>query len=160
MTSLHPVLNRSLWVGIGAAALLVVGGCAGGKMVRSPTDTLALSGAQEVPPVTTTAAGVTDISARQSRCPSSASSLDCPTLHGTVTTSGVTATAAHIHQGAAGATGPVIVTLVQTGPNSWAVPQATTITPAQYQAYWDGLLYVNIHSAANPGGEIRAQLTP
>ena len=75
-------------------------------------------------------------------------------------TSNVTGTAAHVHQGAAGQNGPVIVTLVKTGPNSWAVPPGTTLSSAQYQAYWDGLLYVNVHSDANKGGEIRAQLKP
>ena len=157
MTSLHPVLNRSLWLGLGAAALLVAG-CA--NTPKNTSGVTSLSGAEQVPPVTTTAAGTTDISARPSRCPSSASALNCPTLHGMVNTSGVTATAAHIHQGAAGQNGPAIITLVRTGPNSWQVPQATTLTDAQYQAYWDGLLYVNVHSDANQGGEIRAQLKP
>jgi hypothetical protein len=157
MTSLHPVLSRSLWLGLGAAALIVAG-CA--NTPKSASGVTALSGAAQVPPVTTTASGTTDISARPSRCPSVTSSLNCPTVHGMVNTSGVTATAAHIHQGAAGQNGPPIVTLVRTGPNSWQVPQGTTLTDAQYQAYWDGLLYVNVHSDANQGGELRAQLTP
>ena len=155
MTSLHPVVSRSLWLGLGVAVLLVAG-CA--NKPKYTSGMTALSGAEEVPPVTTVASGVTDISARPSRCPNA--SGDCPTLHGIVNTSGVTATAAHVHQGATGQNGPVIVTLVRTGPNSWAVPPGTTLSSAQYQAYWDGLLYVNVHSAANPGGEIRAQLKP
>ena len=153
MTSLHPVLSRSLWLGLGAAALLVAG-CA--NVPKSTSGVTALTGDKQVPPVTTAASGTTDISARPSRCPNASGS--CPTLHGIVNTSGVTATAAHIHQGAAGQNGPPIVTLVKTGANSWQVPQGTTLTDAQFQAYWDGLLYVNVHSDANPGGEIRAQL--
>jgi CHRD domain len=155
MTSLHPVLSRSLWLGLGAAALLVAG-CA--NTPKSTSGMTALSGAEEVPPVTTNASGVTDISARQSRCANS--SGDCPTIHGIVNTSGVTSTAAHVHQGAAGQNGPVIVTLVRTGPNSWTVPQGTTLSSAQYDAYSAGQLYVNVHSDANKGGEIRAQLKP
>ena len=155
MTSLHPVLSRSLWLGLGAAALLVAG-CA--NTPKSTSGITALSGAEQVPPVTTTASGTTDISARPSRCPATASAGNCHTLHGMVNTSGVNSTAAHIHQGAAGQNGPPIVTLVKTGANSWQVPQGTTLTDAQFQAYWDGLLYVNVHSDANPGGEIRAQL--
>ena len=157
MTSLHPVLSRSLWLGLGAAALLVAG-CA--NTPKRTSGLVSLSGAEQVPPVTTTASGTTDISARPSRCPSTASANNCPTVHGMVNTSGVVGTAAHIHQGAAGQNGPPIVTLVKTGPNSWQVPQGTTLTDAQYQAYWDGLLYVNVHSDANKGGEIRAQLKP
>jgi hypothetical protein len=157
MTSLHPVLSRSLWLGLGAAALLVAG-CA--NTPKNTSGVTALSGTEEVPPVTTTATGTTDISARPSRCPTTASSNNCPTVHGMVNTTGITATAAHIHQGAAGQNGPPIVTLVKTGPNSWQVPHGTAITEAQYQAYWDGLLYVNVHSDANKGGEIRAQLKP
>ena len=157
MTSLHPVVSRSLWLGL-AVAVLLVAGCA--NKPKYTSGMTGLSGAEEVPPVTTAASGVTDISARPSKCPSAGSSGNCPTLHGIVNTSGVTATAAHVHQGAAGQNGPVIVTLVRTGPNSWAVPPATTLSDAQYQAYWDGLLYVNVHSDANKGGELRAQLKP
>ena len=157
MTSLHPVLSRSLWLGLGAAALLVAG-CA--NTPKNTSGVTSLSGAEQVPPVTTTASGTTNISARPSKCPTAASGMNCPTLHGMVNTSGVAGTAAHIHQGAAGQNGPPIVTLVKTGPNSWQVPHGTAITEAQYQAYWDGLLYVNVHSDANKGGEIRAQLKP
>ena len=157
MTSLHPVLSRSLWVGLGVVALLGAG-CA--NKPKHTSGITALSGAEQVPPVTTNASGTTNISARPSRCPSTASAGNCHTLHGMVNTSGVTATAAHIHQGAAGQNGPPIVTLVRTGPNTWQVPQGTTLTEAQFRAYWDGLLYVNVHSDANAGGEIRAQLKP
>ena len=156
MTVLQPIVKGSFWVGLGAVAL-VAAGCAGGMSGKPPTT---LSGTQQVPAVTTTASGTTDISARPSRCPSAATSLSCPTLHGNVWTSGVAATAAHIHQGAPGQNGPPIVTLVKTGDNIWAVPLGSSITDAQYQAYWDGLLYVNVHSDANKGGEIRAQLKP
>jgi hypothetical protein len=39
-------------------------------------------------------------------------------------------------------------------------PSGTTLTDAQYKAYLDGRLYVNVHSDANKGGEVRAQLRP
>jgi hypothetical protein len=81
-------------------------------------------------------------------------------LVGTVQTTGLVATAAHIHQGAVGQNGPVIVTLVKTGTDVWGVPVGTSLTDAQYQAYLAGQLYVNVHTDANKGGEIRAQLKP
>ena len=34
------------------------------------------------------------------------------------------------------------------------------LTDAQYEAFKAGNLYVNVHSAANKGGEIRGQLKP
>ncbi len=155
MKTLRLVVRRSLWVGVGAAAVLTAA-CAG-MSNKGPTT---LSGGQEVPAVTTNASGITDISVSWFKCPSAMSSANCPTVYGAVTTSGIAATAAHIHQGAAGQNGPVIVTLVKTDDNAWSVPAGTTLSDAQYAAYWAGQLYVNVHSDANKTGEIRAQLKP
>ena len=80
-------------------------------------------------------------------------------VSGSITTTGIEGKAAHIHQGAAGANGPVIVPLTKSGDATWSVPAGAMLTDAQYAAYLAGGLYVNVHSAANPGGEIRAQLS-
>jgi hypothetical protein len=72
----------------------------------------------------------------------------------------VNATAAHIHLAPKGQNGPVIIPLVKTGENVWSVPANTILSSAQFGAYRSGNLYVNVHSAANPNGEIRAQLKP
>jgi len=155
MFTLERVMRRSLWLGVGTAALLAAG-CAG----MAGKGSSALTGNQEVPPVATAASGSTDISVLTSKCPSALSSSDCPTVYGSVTTSGIVGTAAHIHMGAPGQNGPAIVSLVKDGDNVWLVPPDTTLTDAQYQAYWAGQLYVNVHSNANKAGEIRAQLKP
>jgi len=107
-----------------------------------------LSGSQEVPPVTTQAKGSGTITVG-----------DDKSVKGSITTNGITATAAHIHEGDAGKNGGVIIPLTKSG-DGFAVPPGAKLTDAQYEAYKKGGLYVNVHSAANPGGEIRAQIKP
>ena len=74
-----------------------------------------------------------------------------------VTFSGVTATAAHIHKGAIGVSGGVIFpfTTPITSPINYVSPALDATKEADLFA---NLYYVNIHSAAYPGGEIRGQL--
>lgn len=155
MNTWQVAVKRSLWFGVGAAAI-VTAGCAG-TVGQKPT---MLTGAQEVPPVTTGASGSTDISVNWFKCPSAASSDNCPTVVGMVTTSGMTGTSAEIREGAPGQKGPVIVNLVRTNGKTWAVPSGTTLTDVQYAEYWAGQLYVNVDSQAHKDGEIRVQLMP
>ena len=83
--------------------------------------------------------------------------MDKP-ISGSVTTSGISGTAAHVHMAPAGQNGPVIVSLTRTADNVWSVPPGMRLTDAQYDAFKQGNLYVNVHSAANPNGEIRGQM--
>lgn len=108
-----------------------------------------LSGDHEVPPVKTAASGSGSITINADM-----------SVSGGITTTGVAGTMAHIHQGAAGANGPVIIPFAKNGDNGWMVPGGTKMTEAQYQAYKAGQLYINVHSAENKGGEIRGQLKP
>ncbi len=80
-------------------------------------------------------------------------------VSGTLTVTGMTATAGHIHIGAAGANGAVIIPLTMTAPNAFAVPPDVKFTAEQFKAFKQGGLYFNAHSAAFPGGEIRGQIT-
>ncbi len=108
---------------------------------------VSLRGASEVPPVTTSASGSGTVTIRDDR-----------SVSAKITVTGITATAAHIHEAAAGANGPVIVPFTKTADNTFEAPAGAKLTDAQYASYKAGKLYVNVHSAANPGGEIRAQL--
>ncbi|MFO1425926.1 MAG: CHRD domain-containing protein [Steroidobacteraceae bacterium] len=81
---------------------------------------------------------------------------------GSVTLTGVTATLAHIHNGFAGTNGPVLVnfTADATNPARWGPVAGATLSTANVDALLAGGLYVNVHSAAFPGGEIRGQILP
>jgi hypothetical protein len=107
-----------------------------------------LSGNNEVPPVQTKATGSGTITVTKEKA-----------VSGSVTTKGVEGTAAHIHDGAAGKNGPVIIPLTKSG-ETWSVPAGSKLTDEQYKNFQAGNLYVNVHSAANKNGEIRGQLTP
>lgn len=109
--------------------------------------TVTLSGANEVPAVTTSAAGTATVTINADH-----------TVSAKVVATGMTATASHIHEGAMGTNGPVIVPFVKSGDNTFEAPPGAKLTDAQYESYKAGKLYVNVHSAAHPGGEIRAQL--
>ena len=65
---------------------------------------------------------------------------------------------AHIHTGAVGANGPVLVTLPITDA---AVNGCVKATPAEAQSILasPGSFYFNAHTAASPGGAVRGQLT-
>lgn len=107
-----------------------------------------LSGAEEVPPVTASGSGSGTIRVNSDG-----------TVSGSVTTTGVQGTMAHIHQGAKGQNGPVIIPLTKSG-DTYTVPAGAKLNDAQMKAFKEGGLYVNVHTAANKGGEVRGQLTP
>ncbi len=66
------------------------------------------------------------------------------------------AIAAHIHTGAVGSPGPVVLALC--GPCSAPASGTGALTQAALDAIQAGTAYVNVHTPTNPGGEIRGQL--
>lgn len=74
----------------------------------------------------------------------------------------VSATAVHIHRGPIGANGPVVFDLLGASVLSDTSPISGTVylTPAQVTDLFAGNYYVNVHTASNPGGELRGQLFP
>lgn len=66
------------------------------------------------------------------------------------------ATMAHIHMAAKGKPGNIVVPLC--APCSSGQKGTSTISADLLQAFKKHLLYVNVHTAKNPAGEIRGQL--
>jgi len=149
-------LYRAVLPALFTCAVLVLAGC---ETMGSAWDStkgfvtgsnVKLSGGEEVPPVTTTASGSGWIKVK-----------DDMSVSGSIKTTGIAGTAAHIHSGAPGKSGPVVITLTKGADgNAWSVPAGAKLTDAQYKEYKAGNLYVNVHSAAHKGGELRGQLKP
>ena len=108
-----------------------------------------LTGAEETPPVTTSASGHGTIHIAKDK-----------SVSGAVKTTGIEGTAAHIHVGAKGEAGPPIITLTKGADGTWTVPAGSKLTDEQWADYKAGKLYVNVHSEQHKPGEIRGQLKP
>ena len=142
-------MDRTRFARLPLAQALGIALLAFGAQAWAADHKVELVGSQEVPPVTTQAKGSGTITIG-----------DDKSVKGSVTTTGIEGKAAHIHQGDPGKEGPPFLPLVKKGDNEWDVPAGAKLTDAQYEAYKKGGLYVNVHSAAHPGGEIRAQIKP
>ena len=143
MNALHRI-QMVLGTGLGAAAILLAG-CA--SMTKNVN--VSLSGAEQVPAVSTAARGSGMITVGEDR-----------SVSGSITISGLSPVAAHIHVAARGKNGPVAIGLVKTSDTVWSVPAGAKFTDAQYQSFMLGETYLNFHTPANKGGEIRGQLQP
>jgi hypothetical protein len=148
------MLSKGLAAALAITAAALVAGCADMKrkmpdwMPGSGAISVTLSGAEEVPPVKTEGSGSGSFRVAEDGA-----------ITGSVTTKGVPGTMAHIHQGAKGKNGPVIVPLTKNG-DTYSVPEGRKLTEAQMKALKEGGLYVNVHTAKHKGGEVRAQLQP
>jgi len=137
----------------GAAALSVTLVACSGMKATPPADTFTtfnavLTSAAEVPPTSSAGAGTLD--ARLDRTTS--------VIRWKMTYSGLTgpATMAHFHGPALpGANAGVVVPFASAASPSEG---QATLTAAQIADLTAGKWYVNVHTAANPAGEIRGQL--
>jgi CHRD domain len=125
-----------------------------------PTIKVNLTGSEEVPPVQTSATGVAEFIVGGTD--SIGYSVKATNLEG--------ATAGHVHLGATGVNGPVVVTLFKYDTPMNEVSENGTITADKLEgplagkqisdlaaAGANGTLYVNVHTEQNPNGEIRGQ---
>ena len=105
-----------------------------------------LSGSNEVPANNSMATGSTTLTYNE----------DTKTFTAVTTYSGLTPTAGHIHKAAKGENGPVIFPFTDlTSPINLT---SAALTDAQVTALFKDSMYVNLHTAEHPGGEIRGQL--
>ena len=118
----------------------MMGGGGGGENVK-------LTGANEVPAVDSQASGSGMVHVGS----------DC-SVKAKITVSGMKPTAAHIHQGAAGSNGKVLVPLDKQGEDTFVAKEGAKLDEQGCADYKAGKTYVNVHSDAHKGGEIRAQL--
>ncbi len=107
-----------------------------------------MDGSQEVPPVSTSDRGGCRLD------------LDEALAELTVTCTHTVAapTAAHIHKAPTGVGGPIVFGLGD--PTSPIEEVWSGMTAGEIADLQAGVLYVNVHTAANPGGEIRGQILP
>ncbi len=111
---------------------------------------VALSGANEPTPVTTTATGIAVVRINEDN-----------KLFSKITISnletGDTLKFAHIHIGATGVNGPVITNLADTR-NDFSITQTRTISAGLADSILNRMVYVNVHSNFSPGGKMRGQI--
>ena len=160
MIHCRTVLYSSLLV-----TLLVLGACSMKPMIHSTSTSTStgkstsastsasammtsLSGASEVPPVTSNAIGTVELNLNK----------QTNELSWTVTYTGLSglATGAHFH-GPAMAGENAGVVMPMTGSLTSPIRGVASLTTAQAADLMAGKWYVNLHTAANPNGEIRGQ---
>ena len=107
---------------------------------------LSVSSAQEVPVVSSNATGTVTVKYEK----------NSNKLNYTINYSGITPTSMHFHKGALGVSGAVEKEVA--APYSSGMTGTLTLTDAQETDFLAGLWYLNIHSAAFAGGEIRGQI--
>ena len=151
---------------VGAAALVMVAGVASAE-AQTMEFTALLSGGNEVPGVVSGSGGTATVSLN--------TATKAVTYRIDVYNMPSGTTQAHFHVGAPGVAGPVVVnfTVVTNISNDFAITGTATaadLVPrlAQGIGSWEdfvqalllGQVYTNVHSTANPGGEIRGQVLP
>ena len=151
---MNKVIAKLVLAAAAAAVILQLAGCATVQgvmpdwMPGSGAIKVSLTGTEQVPPLNVPGSGSGAFRVAEDG-----------TISGSVTTKDVQGTMAHIHRGAKGANGPVIVPLDKNG-DTYTVPAGRKLTQAQIDDLKKGNLYVNVHTNRNKGGEVRAQLQP
>jgi hypothetical protein len=144
------VLSRRAIVALAGLGCMVWAGSASAAAVSFKVP---LTGAEQVPPVSTAGKGTAHLT------------WDPSTRLVTwdITDSGLTGpvTMAHFHNGAAGKNGPVVIWLTKKGSSTTGpIMGKATLTAAQAKEFESGDWYINVHTKTYPAGEIRGQVEP
>ncbi len=165
---IHSVMTKTILI-LAIAAAFVAGTIATGTIaIADDADKFKadLSGSQEVPPVMTDTTGKASFEVDDDKIEFKLEVED-----------GVLVTRAHIHCAPEGSNGPIVVGLLENMPSdvrlSDDIELEATITDDSISnvecgetiedlvdSMREGQTYVNVHSVANPGGEIRGQIVP
>jgi len=131
---------------------LYAGGEIRGQIAPSGVEVsvIALSGDNEVPPVMEAGSGTAYVTLNRS---SSMLSINIATATDTA------ATAAHIHGGLAGENGDVLLPLVQDTSDASLFSVSSVVDQEVIDAIDADGAYLNVHTTANPTGEIRGQIS-
>jgi len=115
--------------------------------------TAKMTGDQEVPAVTTSAVGLGSFFLNEN--------MDTLCINITAINLSGPITGIHVHQGAMGTNGGVVTDLTPylNRNKVTATLTGSDLTPAMLKSYLAGNMYLNVHTAANPNGEIRGQIT-
>jgi len=137
--------------------VVVFAGCGGGNGSSTPTGQVIsiaaqLTGFEVVPAVNTNGIGDASISVND-QSGGITGSLQVLGLTGTPTV-------VHIHDGAAGTNGGILVTLEQdtTQPNTFNIPANTSLSSADLTKLLNSETYLQVHSNVHATGELRAQI--
>lgn len=142
---------RRVFIAAALSAALIPAGFVTAANAATISYTASLSGPKEVPKTDSKGTGKLD------------ASLDTTTkvLSYTLTFDGLTgpATVAHFHGPAPRTAAAGVIAMIGDKNPTSPVTGTVTLTDDQLKALQTGKIYVNVHTAANPGGEIRGQVT-
>jgi hypothetical protein len=145
----HVLARRAILALAGLACI----GWIGSATAATISFKVPLTGAEEVPPVTTAGKGNADLTWDPST----------RVITWDITDSGLTGpvTMAHVHNGPDGKNGPVLIWLTQKGSEATGpIKGEATLTPEQAKQFEAGDWYINVHTKDHPAGEIRGQVKP
>lgn len=137
--------NKIKWM---ALAMLILTAFVSAQAAAATKFVFDLEPGQEVPPAASSGSGSCQVNL-------SGTSVD---VHCTFQNLTQPATASHIHGAGVGQNGSVILPLTATAGTSGSITGGGSVSVDEANDIRQGLAYVNLHTSAFPGGELRGQI--